>query len=71
LRMQAAGELMMMPPTMANLRFLEPHADVAAVLAAAALVEHPPCILPRIRRDADGRITGVSMPGDADYDDLV
>ncbi|HUS41425.1 MAG TPA: hypothetical protein VMY16_02050 [Ilumatobacteraceae bacterium] len=70
LRMQAAGELMMMPPTMANLRFLEPHSTAAAALAAAALVENPPCVLPRIRRDADGRITGVAMPGDADYDDL-
>jgi 8-oxo-dGTP pyrophosphatase MutT (NUDIX family) len=71
LRMQADGDLMMMPPTMANLRFLEPHANVTAALAAAALVENPPCVLPKIRRDADGRISGVSMPGDADYDDLV
>jgi 8-oxo-dGTP pyrophosphatase MutT (NUDIX family) len=71
LRMQAAGELMMMPPTMANLRFLEPHRDVAAALGAAALVENPPCVLPKIRRDAAGRITGVAMPGDADYDELV
>jgi 8-oxo-dGTP pyrophosphatase MutT (NUDIX family) len=71
LRMQAAGELMMMPPTMANLRFLEPHRDAAAALGAAALVENPPCVLPKIRRDAAGRITGVAMPGDADYDDLV
>jgi 8-oxo-dGTP pyrophosphatase MutT (NUDIX family) len=71
LRMQADGDLMMMPPTMANLRFLEPHANVTAALASAALVENPPCVLPKIRRDADGRITGVSMPGDADYDDLV
>ncbi len=71
LRMQAAGELMMMPPTMANLRFLEPHANAAAALGAAALVENPPCVLPKIRRDAEGRITGVAMPGDADYDDLA
>ncbi len=70
LRMQADGELTMMPPTMANLRFLEPHATTAAVLAAAALVENPPCVLPRIRRGPDGRITGVAMPGDTDYDDL-
>jgi 8-oxo-dGTP pyrophosphatase MutT (NUDIX family) len=70
LRMQAAGELMMMPPTMANLRRLEPHATAAAALAAAALVEDPPCVLPKIRRDTDGRIVGVAMPGDADYDDL-
>jgi 8-oxo-dGTP pyrophosphatase MutT (NUDIX family) len=70
LRMQASGELMMMPPTMANLRFLEPHSSAAEALAAAATVENPPCVLPRIRRDADGRITGVAMPGDPDYDQL-
>jgi 8-oxo-dGTP pyrophosphatase MutT (NUDIX family) len=71
LRLQAAGELTMMPPTMANLRFLEPHESAAAALAAGALVENPPCVLPRIRRDADGRIIGVAMPTDADYDDLA
>jgi hypothetical protein len=27
-------------------------------------------VLPKIRRDAEGRVVGVSMPGDADYDDL-
>jgi 8-oxo-dGTP pyrophosphatase MutT (NUDIX family) len=70
LRLQDAGELMMMPPTMANLRFLAPHASAAEALAAAAAVENPPCVLPRIRRDADGRIAGVAMPGDPDYDEL-
>jgi 8-oxo-dGTP pyrophosphatase MutT (NUDIX family) len=70
LRMQADGELMMMPPTMANLRFLEPHESAAAALAAGAAIEQPPCILPKIRRDPDGRILGIAMPGDADYDAL-
>jgi len=71
LRMQASGELTMMPPTMANLRFLEPHATAAAALAAGAAIERPPCILPKLRRDDEGRLVGVAMPGDADYDDLV
>jgi 8-oxo-dGTP pyrophosphatase MutT (NUDIX family) len=70
LAMQAAGELTMMPPTMANLRFLEPHATAAAALAAGAAVDRPVCILPKLRRDETGRIVGVAMPGDADYDDL-
>jgi 8-oxo-dGTP pyrophosphatase MutT (NUDIX family) len=70
LRMQAAGELMMMPPTMANLRFLEPHPSAATALEAAAAVEDPPCVLPKIRRDDAGRIVGVAMPGDDDYDSL-
>jgi hypothetical protein len=71
LRMQASGELMMMPPTMANLRLLEPHATAADALAAGAAIERPPCILPKLRRDADGRLVGVAMPGDPDYDDLT
>jgi 8-oxo-dGTP pyrophosphatase MutT (NUDIX family) len=70
LRMQQAGELMMMPPTMANLRFLAPHATAAAALAAGAAVDRPVCTLPKLRRDDAGRVIGVSMPGDADYDDL-
>lgn len=71
LRMQASGELTMMPPTMANLRLLEPHPTAAAALAAGAAIERPPCILPKLRRDDDGRIVGVAMPGDPDYDDLM
>lgn len=70
LRMQAAGELMMMPPTMVNLRFLEPHRDAASALAAGAAIEQPPCTLPKLRRDAEGRMIGVAMPGDPDYDSL-
>jgi len=70
LRMQADGELMMMPPTMANLRFLEPHTTAASALAAGAAIEQPPCILPKMRRDAEGRIVGIAMPADPDYDDL-
>ena len=68
--MQAAGELMMMPPTMANLRFLEPHPDRGGRAGCRVRSSNPPCVLPKIRRDADGRIVGVAMPGDADYDDL-
>lgn len=70
LAMQEAGELTMMPPTMVNLRFLLPHATATDALAAGAAVERPRCILPKLRRDADGAIVGVSMPGDPDYDDL-
>ena len=70
LRMQAEGELMMMPPTMANLRFLEPHACADDALAAGAAVDRPVCTLPKLRRDDDGRIVGIAMPGDDDYDAL-
>ncbi|MBG7604560.1 MAG: NUDIX hydrolase [Actinobacteria bacterium] len=71
LRMQQEGELMMMPPTIANLRFLLPHDSTDAALAAGAGVENPVCVLPKLRRNEDGRIIGVAMPGDPDYDDLA
>lgn len=65
----AAGELALMPPTIANLQFLEPHADVTSAIAAARRIGTPPCILPKIRF-VDGRTVGIAMPGDADYDSL-
>lgn len=65
-----AGELAMIPPTIANLEFLLPHATADDALAAAAKVGTPPAILPKIRVDADGRVVGVAMPGDDDYDTL-
>ena len=69
--MQQEGELMMMPPTIANLRFLLPHDSTDAALAAGAGVENPVCVLPKLRRNEDGRIIGVAMPSDPDYDDLA
>lgn len=67
---QAAGELMMMPPTIKNLQFLSHFATVHDAIEHARTLPPPECVLPRIRRDADGRITGVAMPGDADYESL-
>jgi 8-oxo-dGTP pyrophosphatase MutT (NUDIX family) len=64
---QQAGELMMMPPTIANLRFLADHATAEAAMAAARQVGTPPCILPKIRFDAEGRLAGVALPDDPDY----
>jgi len=64
-----AGELMLMPPTIANLQFLAAHPTVATAMDAARTVGTPPCILPKIRQ-VDGRIVGVAMPGDPDYDSL-
>lgn len=70
LRMQSDGELTMMPPTVANLSFLEPHATTAAALVAGAALDDPPRILPKLRLDADGRFVGIAMPGDPDYESL-
>lgn len=66
-----AGELVMMPPTIANLRFVGEHATVAEALAAADAAGAPPRTQPKIRRDAAGATVGVSLPDDPDYDDLT
>lgn len=63
------GELQLMPPTVANLEFLAAHASVASAIEAARNVGTPPCILPKVRM-VDGRMVGVSLPGDVDYDRL-
>ncbi len=64
------GELTMMPPTIKNLEFVAAHSTSADVMAAARVLGRPTAILPRMRIDANGRIRGISMPGDDDYDTL-
>jgi 8-oxo-dGTP pyrophosphatase MutT (NUDIX family) len=64
------GDLALMPPTIANLEFIAPHATTASAVAAAAAVGVPRTILPKLRHDADGRLIGVAMPDDPDYDAL-
>jgi 8-oxo-dGTP pyrophosphatase MutT (NUDIX family) len=64
-----SGALMMMPPTIANLRFVADCADADAALAVADAVGTPPRILPKLRRTTDGS-RQVALPGDPDYDDL-
>jgi len=65
------GRLMMMPPTVANVRFLQGCADAADALAKADAAGPPVRIQPRVRRGADGAIVGFAMPDDADYDALA
>lgn len=71
LRRQRAGELFMIPPTMKNLEFLLPHASADEALAAAAEVGPPPVIQPRLRFDDQGRVSGVVLPGEPGFDELV
>jgi 8-oxo-dGTP pyrophosphatase MutT (NUDIX family) len=66
-----AGNLLMLPPTIANLRTLASSGSVAEALAAADAEGPPSCIRPRMRRDESGRVIGIALPGDADYDALV
>lgn len=70
LQRQDAGLLTMMPPTINNLEFVAAHPDTASAMRAARLLGRPQPIMPRLRRDAQGRIRGVSLPGDADFDEL-
>ncbi|MEO9223560.1 MAG: hypothetical protein ABI276_01060 [Acidimicrobiales bacterium] len=65
----AAGQLAMLPPTVALLRWLAPYPTVAAALAAAAAIGEVPTIEPRIvGRAKDARIV---LPGEPGYDDAT
>jgi hypothetical protein len=39
-------------------------------MAAAKKIGIPQTILPKLKTDADGRVIGIAMPGEADYDAL-
>ena len=65
-----AGELLMLPPTVANLEFLAAQPSVDAIMAAAGTIGVPPKLLPKVKWRDDGRIEALLMPGDAGYDDL-
>jgi 8-oxo-dGTP pyrophosphatase MutT (NUDIX family) len=64
----SAGELTMMPPTIASLEFLQLHDSVASAMTAAWAIGRPPTILPKIRFDGDRRVAGVVLPGEPGYD---
>ena len=70
LAMLDAGELMMMPPTIKNLRWLAEFSTADDVVAAGAAIAHPPKTLPKIRTDAAGNLVGIALPGDPDYDTM-
>lgn len=70
LQMWQDGELQMFPPTVASLRFLAPHPTADEAMAAAAAVGVPRPILPKVRLDSDGKVIGISRPGEAGYDDV-
>ena len=60
-------DLMLMPPTKANIEFLLPFKTADEVLSAAAQVGMPQTILPKLKIDSDGRVVGIAMPGDPEY----
>ncbi len=66
----AAGELQMFPPTVANLRWLRGFDTAEAAVASALRSPRPDPILPRVRVDQSGRVVGVALPTDDDYEQV-
>ena len=64
-----AGELTMMPPTLASLRAIARFDTAAEALAAATEISHVPTILPRVIA-TDGGMR-IALPGDPGYDSGV
>ena len=61
------GELAMIPPTVANLKFLSPHHTTRDAIMAARSIGVPTPILPKLRYDGDGRVVGIVLPDEPDY----
>jgi len=70
LDLHATGQLMMMPPTIKNLRWLDEFATADDVVEAGRAITDPRTTLPKVRTDETGAIVGISLPGDPDYDTL-
>lgn len=62
-----AGDLAMLPPTVASLRALETSTTADDALAAAAELVDVPTVQPRVIMDEGG--VRIVMPGDAEWDD--
>ncbi len=65
-----AGQFALMPPTVSSLRFLADFATADAAVEAAAVMDRPEAILPRLRGWIDGR-PDVLLPWEPGYDELT
>ncbi len=65
----AAGEIDLLPPTVANLSALEPHATSTEVMAWASSVTDVPVVLPIVIVE-DGRVL-ILRPGDEGYEQAL
>jgi 8-oxo-dGTP pyrophosphatase MutT (NUDIX family) len=63
-------DLMLMPPTKANIEWLLPFNNTNEAMKAAKALGKPQTILPKLKVDSDGRVLGIAMPGDPEYDAL-
>ena len=70
LERERAGELVMLPPTIACLKVLEPHRSADLALAAATAMGVPPRILPKVRFAEPGSRIEVVLPGMTGYNDM-
>lgn len=70
LRMHRDGEVLMILPTVATLRSIEPHDSSDAVLRAAATKQPVEPVEPQMRREADGSMT-ISIGGEDVWPDLL
>jgi 8-oxo-dGTP pyrophosphatase MutT (NUDIX family) len=61
-----AGQLQLILPTIKNLEAISRFDTSADLLSAAAALERPPTIVPRIVNDSDG--LRIALPGDPGYD---
>ncbi|MBL8350522.1 MAG: NUDIX domain-containing protein [Burkholderiaceae bacterium] len=68
LEARSRGEFPMEFATVATVESLRPFANVAALLAHAAAQTRLPALHPRVIFGADGRISGVLLPGQPGYD---
>ncbi len=64
-----SGELDMILPTIKNLEAISRFERSADLLAAAAAMQDPPAIMPRVVKDNDG--LRIALPGDPGYDEAV
>ena len=65
----AAGQMELLPPTIANLKSLEPFTTSAEVMAWAATVSHVPAVLPIVVVDGDRVV--ILRPGDDGYEEAL
>lgn len=63
------GELGLIPPTIANLRFLADHPTADGAIAAATVLPPPVAIQPKLAVDEHGKVR-VVLPTDPDFDQI-
>lgn len=66
-----AGDLQMLPPTLAALRWLDQFPDADAAMKAASLIGIPDPIEPKLIVNADNQVVDIIRPGEPGYADIT